>query len=102
MKKIKQVLNAIIGYAGSSEAPQKMSMRFMGIITGIISQLSPIIALVVSKMIDLPNGVSATAYVGGLSNMIEPIVLSFACILWIIGAVRAVMATPKVAGFLRN
>lgn len=95
MNKIKAIFRALIGYAGSSENPNKMSMRFMGIITAFISQLAPFIALIVSQF-DVMLDVNKFAAV------IEPLTLSVACVIWITGAVRAVLNTPKVAGYLRR
>lgn len=102
MEKIKTFLNALIGYAGSSENPQKMSMRFMGILMGLISQFSPIIALIVERLTDKPTGVAPEVYIQDLITTIQPIMLSIACVLWVIGAIGAVMRHPKVAGILKR
>jgi len=102
MDRIKTALNALVGYAGSSENPQKMSLRFMGILTGLISQFSPLLSLVVAHFSVLPAGVTVEQFSASLSGVIEPMILTGACLMWIIGAVRAVMATPTVAGFLKR
>lgn len=100
MNRIKQVLQALTGYIRSSDNPQQTSLRFMGIITGIAAQFSPIIALIVSKVVTLPAGVSPDQYVASLTQLIEPVALSIACLMWMVGAVRAVMNTSRVVGFL--
>lgn len=101
MQKLKSVLNALVGYAGSSENPEKMSLRLMGIITGIVSQFSPLISLVVAHTTNLCTAGMNTC-TAQFTSVIEPIVLTMACVMWIVGAVRAVLNTPTVAGFLKK
>jgi formate hydrogenlyase subunit 3/multisubunit Na+/H+ antiporter MnhD subunit len=96
MNKTKAVLRALIGYAGSSENPSKMSLRFMAIITAVVSQFSPLISVVIAYF----GG--DTLSMEGLSQVMEPIVLTVACIMWLIGAIRAVLNTKTVAGILKG
>ena len=96
MNKLKLALRALIGYAGSSESPSKMSLRFMGIITALVSQFAPMISFVVTKIYG--SGIDSVE----LTRLIEPIVLTVACVMWLVGAVRAVLNTKTVAGILRG
>jgi asparagine N-glycosylation enzyme membrane subunit Stt3 len=98
MERTKRILSAIIGYAGSSEAPQKMSLRLMGIITGVLSQFSPIIALVVSKVVTLPAGVTADAFIATLYPLIEIGTLVFAVVLYVVGLIRAGVSAYRMGG----
>ena len=101
MQKIKAVLSAIIGYAGSSENPQKMSLRFMGIIMGVISQFSPLISLFVMHFTNFCTA-GMDICVAQFTDIVQPLVLTIACVIYLVGMVRAVMSMPKVAGFLRQ
>ena len=96
MNKLKVALRALIGYAGSSESPSKMSLRFMGIITAVVSQFAPIISFVVTRVYG--EGLNGAE----LTQLVEPIVLTVACVMWLVGAVRAALNTKTVAGILRS
>ena len=102
MKKLTLVLRALIGYSGSSEDPSKMSARFMGVILGAVSQFIPLITLVATKFMTIPAGMSVEQYVDGLTAIAQPLTLLVACIIWVVGAIRAVVNTPTVAGFLKK
>lgn len=98
MKKLKTMFRALTGYAGSSEHPTKTSMRFMGIITALASQFAPLIAVIASQFV----GGGVIIDVDRLSNIIEPLTLAVACVIWIVGAIRAVLNTPTVSGYLKK
>lgn len=93
MKKISAIVKAFTGYAGSSESPEKVSMRFMGIAMALVSQFAPLIANF------LPFGVE------DFVRQAQPIVLLVACLMWTYGAVKAMWlaakASPTVGAFLR-
>src|SRR5574337_919808 len=98
MQKAKAVFRALIGYAGSSENPEKMSMRLMGIVMGVVSQFSPLISFGVVHLDPnfCPGGIDSC--VANLSSVIQPIILTVACVVWVVGAVRAAWNAPIVAG----
>lgn len=75
-----------------------MSMRFMGIITAVLSQFSPIIALVVSKVIDLPVGVTPDQFVSTLYPLIEIGTLVVAMVLYVVGLIRAGVSAYRMGG----
>ena len=102
MQKIKSIFSAVIGFAGSTENPSQTSMRFMGIITGVISQFSPLLSIVIAHFSVLPAGMTPDQFAGNLTGIIEPIILTIACVMWCVGAVRAAINAPVVAGFLRS
>ena len=89
----KKIFQAFTGYAGSSENPEKVSARFMGIVVGLASQFAPIVSTFFSVDIQI--------YV----NQVEPIVLLVACLMWFYGAVKAcwqaAKASPIVGAYLR-
>ena len=89
--KIKVILQALTGYAGSSESPEKVSARFMGIALGVVSQFAPLLA-------------SLFGYdVQTFASQAQPLVLLVACVLWIFGAIKAcwlaAKASPTIGAF---
>ncbi len=92
MQKLKAVLQAFTGYAGSSENPEKISARFMGIALGVASQVAPVITALFS--------VDVTHFV----NEAQPVVLLVACVMWTCGAIKAcwsaAKANPTLGAFL--
>lgn len=93
MKKLKAILQAFTGYAGSSENPEKVSARFMGIALGIASQFAPLISSFFS--------VNVEQFV----TQAQPIVLLVAALMWAYGAIKAMWlaakANPTVGAFLK-
>lgn len=93
MQKIKAIIQAFTGYAGSSENPEKVSARFMGIALGIASQFAPLISSFFS--------VNVEQFV----TQAQPIVLLVAALMWTYGAIKAcwlaAKANPTVGAFLK-
>ena len=93
LAKLKIVLDALTGYAGSSESPEKVSLRFMGIALGIVSQFMPII-----DILHLPIDVMQFV------NAAQPFVLLVAVIMYVYGAIKAtwnaLKASPTFGRFL--
>ena len=85
MKKVKIVLQSMTGYMGSSENPEKMSLRFMGIMLAVVTQFAP---LVMSTL-----GIDAVSIV----HQLQPLVFSVASIIWILGLTRAVWTALKTS-----
>lgn len=105
MKKFLRAINAFVGFAGSSENPQKMSMRMMGVFMGVVSQFTPLIAMLIEKFVELPPGMTAETFVSSLTAAIEPVILLIAVVLWLLGAFRAAWAAfniqERVGAYLR-
>lgn len=105
MKKLLKGINAFVGFAGSSENPQKMSMRMMGVFMGVVSQFMPLIAMAVEKFVELPPGMSAEMFVTNFTSSVEPVILLIAVVIWLIGAFRAAWSAfnvqERVGAFLR-
>lgn len=93
MNKVKAVLKAFTGYAGSSESPEKVSARFMGIALGVVSQFAPMLA----SFFGLD--------VAEVMHQVQPVVLLGACVLWAYGALKAMWlaakASPTLGAFLK-
>ena len=100
MSKITLILKALLGYAGSSENPQAMSLRMMGIITGVIGVGVPyIFPVLITLGVHLPFGVTADTVSANLTPIAQAFVYLGAASMWIIGAIRAVVVqlnTPVV------
>jgi len=100
MNKIKVVLQALTGYAGSSESPEKFSMRFTGIIIGVVSQFAPLIAVFVSHY-----GI-ANVNIDALTAVVGSLTLSVGCIVWVVGAIKACWKaakdSPQIGGIFRR
>ena len=94
MQKIKAIIQAFTGYAGSSESPEAVSTRFMGIAIGLVSQFAPIIVALFHPSVDITQFVNAA----------QPIVLLVAIVMWLYGAIKAcwlaAKASPVVGRFL--
>ena len=92
--KITAIIQAFTGYAGSSENPEKVSARFMGLALGIVSQIAPLISSFFPFDIEV------------FANQAQPIVLLTACILWAYGAVKAMWlaakASPTLGAYLQR
>ncbi len=101
MQKLKTIFGALVGYAGSSENPNQTSLRFMGIITGVMSQFAPLISLVVVHTTNFCTA-GVDVCITQFTGVIQPLVLAVACGMWIVGAIRAMVNTPTVAGFLKK
>ena len=86
MDTVKKVLNAFIGYTGSSENPEQTSMRFTSIILAVISKI--IILATLSGHV-LPYTDAQVQYVASSLAFVG------AVIWWAVGAVRAVVNTIK-------
>lgn len=88
MNKALKALNAVIGFAGSSENPSKMSLRFIGIITGVVTQFAPFISLILAHALGVEGADPAQ-----VQQVLEPWVYVIgtgtAIFLWVIGAIRA-------------
>ena len=82
MQTIKKILNAIIGYSGSSENPEVMSLRFSSIIMGVISK---IVALCAVAGFVLPY---TTADV---QLFVSALTLVACSLTWAFGLIRAVV-----------
>lgn len=93
MKKLKAIIQAFTGYAGSSENPEKVSARFVGIMMGFVSQFAPIISSVFS--------IDAQAF----AIQAQPLILVFAVLMWSFGAVKAMWLAAKnsetLGGYMR-
>lgn len=93
LNKLKIALDALTGYAGSSESPEKVSLRFMGIALGIVSQFMPII-----ELLHLPIDVMQFV------NAAQPFVLLVAVVMYIYGAIKAtwiaLKASPTMGRYL--
>lgn len=93
MQKIKVIIQAFTGYAGSSENPEKVSARFMGIALGIASQFAPLISSFFSVNIEQ------------FVNQAQPVVLLVAVLMWTYGAIKAcwlaAKASPTLGAYLR-
>lgn len=90
MNKFLKGINAIIGFAGSSESPEKFSLRLMGIVTAFISQFLPFIfPLLVLVGVRLPDGVDAKVVADSLTPILQVAFLSVGCVMWLVGAARA-------------
>ncbi len=81
-----KILQALIGYAGSSEDPSKMSMRFMAILLAVLGK---VVALAAAAGYVIPF---ATA---DLQMFVGSIAFVAAALFWVVGAVRAVIAALR-------
>lgn len=90
MNTTKKIINAIIGYAGSSEDVNKMSMRFMGIVTAVIAKFAPSVLLCLGIFIDLPTGTTPEQLVAAWGPIIQALVYMTAATLYLVGMFRAV------------
>ena len=86
MQKVKIILNANIGYAGSSEDPAKTSARLTGIIVMVITKATALAALAGYA---LPFTDTSTQLVGASFGFIGGFVL------WSTGLVRYVVNALK-------
>lgn len=107
MNKIQKVIQALTGYAGSSENPEKFSLRMMGIVTTVMSQFSPIISYIVVHSTNLCATQPVDQCLSAYTNMLEPIFMTVGCALWLIGAGKAVYkalqnSDTPVGAFLRR
>lgn len=86
MQTVIKIVNAFVGYAGSSQNPEQTSMRFTSILLAVVSKIAMLTALggYVLPFTDAQTqaGVSAMAFVA-------------AAIWWTVGAIRAVMNAVK-------
>ncbi len=93
MQKLKVVLQAITGYAGSSESPEKISARFMGVSMGTITMIAPFIAGFFSTTVEM------------VMAQIQPLMLVVAIVFYFYGMIRAVWsalkAHPTLGGYLK-
>lgn len=96
MKTVLTILNAVVGFAGSSENPSKMSMRFMGIVMAVVAQVTPILLYVAGLVMDLPEGVTPTMVQDSLGPVVQAVTFVVAGILWLVGATRAAMKAYSV------
>ena len=96
MKKFLTVLNAIVGFAGSSENPQKMSLRLTAVVMGVIAEFSPFLVLLAGTFMNLPDGVTAENIQQTLAPVVQAFIFIIAGILWLIGAFRAAWSALKV------
>jgi hypothetical protein len=105
MKKVLSVLNAIIGFAGSSENPQKMSLRLTAVVMGIIAKFSPLLVFVASSAMHLPEGVTAENVQQTLEPVVQAFIFIIAGVLWLVGAFRAgwiaLKMPEKIGAYLR-
>lgn len=90
---MKKFLNAFIGFAGSSENPQQMSMRFSAIILAVVSKAVSFAALA---------GYTFPYTDEQTQTIASSLAFVVAVIFWVYGAIRAVLNTPKVGAFLRS
>lgn len=97
MEKIRIVFQALIGYAGSSENPEKMSLRLMGIVTAAFGTFLPVIFPLLTSVIHLPPGVTIDANNNGLLPLLQSLTYVTASAMWVIGAFRAVIVGLKTA-----
>lgn len=89
MQKILKLVDIITGYMGSSDNPQKIATRMMGVYAMILSQfVEPIIRLYFSFQ-TVPSGVTPEQWaqyvnnaVQGLNSLGEPLVLILGAIWW--------------------
>lgn len=83
MDKVKIVLQALTGYIGSSQNPEAISTRFVGIALGVVTFVAPYIASVL--------GVGAEYVVA----QVQPICYFVAVVWWVVGAIKAVWTALK-------
>ena len=88
-EKLLAVIQAVTGFAGSSESPEKVSLRLIGLFTAGMSKFIPVVSLFVAYTMKgvTPEQVQATA--DGITAVAQPIVLFGACLIWITGAFKA-------------
>lgn len=83
---ITKILSALIGYAGSSEDPSKMSMRMMAIVIVLVGKVTAMLAL---AGVVLPYTDAQTqSLVGSLAMVV-------ASLMWVVGAVRAMINAAR-------
>jgi hypothetical protein len=91
--KIKIILQALTGYIGSSESPEKISTRFIGVSMGAITFLAPFVASLL--------GVGVESIVA----QVQPIGYLIAVVWWLVGAIKAcwlaLKASPTLGAFLK-
>lgn len=95
MQTFKNVLSAIIGYAGSSEDPQKMSLRFYGVAVGVSSQVMPFIILIGARFMSLPEGVTPEQASASVTPLLQLVCYALASVLWSVGLIRAIHSAVK-------
>lgn len=86
MNTIKIIFNTIIGYTGSSESPDKMSMRFTAIIIAVIAKVATI-AAIAGYTIPLTDAQS--------QGVAASLAFVIAAIMWVYGLIRAVYVALK-------
>ncbi len=93
MNKIKVVLQALTGYMGSSESPEKISARFVAVSLGAVTFVAPFVASFLGLGVaEVMAQAQSIAY--------------FVAIVWYAyGAIKAcwlaLKASPTLGGFLR-
>ena len=86
MQYIKKIADVIIGFSGSSEDPEKMSLRFISIIMGVIGK---IFALCAVAGYTLPFTLTGVQYYVGIFAVV------IASLTWLVGLIRALFASFK-------
>lgn len=84
---LKKILRAILGYAGSSENPQAMSMRLSAIIIAVIGKLV-MVASVAGYVLPLADA--------QIQLIVGNFALVGASIAWLFGLVRYVVNSVKL------
>lgn len=80
---ILKILRALLGYAGSSEDPSKMSMRFMAVLLAVLGKM---MALAAATGYVIPFATAdMQALVGGMAFVA-------AALMWSVGLIRAGVA----------
>lgn len=104
MKRLLDVLQAITGFAGSSESPEKVSLRLMAIFVGVSSQVVPFLTLVVAHTMPNVQPDMVQAVADQLTNIVQPFILLGATLMWLVGAFKAgykAWVQPKVQGWIK-
>ena len=95
MEKVLKLIDIIVGYTGSSDNPQKIATRLVGVYAMILSQfVEPIIRLYFSFQ-TIPEGVTPEQWAGFVNNAVstlnslgEPIVLVLGGLWWGWGLIK--------------
>ena len=90
MEIFKRVLQALTGYVGSSESPEKISARFVGASIGVVTFIAPYLAGLL--------GIGA----GSIVSSVQPVGFLVAVIWYIYGAIKAMWNAARVAGYIKQ